>query len=464
MSEFEFNNEIVYSSQKAINDLYKIAENYIYLQSGADERIIPFEKYISRKIEILIASFLKSYPHENRNTQDLFSRIDKIYRNSLNFYEELLRNCIKASNTYKLGEVQGFYPAYGDTHNGGKTVSLVNFKGGSYFYKPRNLSIDIAYSESAAALFGYSTEQNILKISDSHGLVKRVPQFIDFSSKKSLSRFYFEYGRVFSFLYLLCASDMHSANIINSQISPIVIDCETLLDPLSKNCKDNLKEMILNIGVIPGSIVERSNQGESVDFSALAFRASPQKSFRPRLYLEDGKLKEEYLDIAPSKNIPYINKKSIPPKFFSSNFVDGCSSVLNNALQNKNQWVETIADNFSNCVSRIVLRDTHIYSSSLVSSLSLTGLESESNRLYRELSRQGNFDERIVFSEIQQIESGDIPYFNAGVDSLDLLGKGIRINNYFNKTGIDVCAERIYELSQKDIEDISSIIIDSFNR
>lgn len=55
-------------------------------------------------------------------------------------------------------------PGQGDTHNGGKTVSIIDTDAGQIVYKPRSLAIDTALSEFLQWLNGQLDEPLHIKV------------------------------------------------------------------------------------------------------------------------------------------------------------------------------------------------------------------------------------------------------------------------------------------------------------
>ncbi len=127
--------------------------------------------------------------------------------------------------------------AAGDTHNDGRSVSILCFGDTRVAYKPRSVALEGLYFEQAVALSRLTPEDPlraaaVLVLSDADGdygyceYVSGRPC----ATEDELRRFYRNAGRTLALLHVLGATDCHHENLIAVGDQLVLVDGETLFD------------------------------------------------------------------------------------------------------------------------------------------------------------------------------------------------------------------------------------------
>lgn len=149
----------------------------------------------------------------------------------------------------------------GDAHNGGRGVARVVFEEGAVAYKPRSLRATRVLRDLLSLLeerYGVSAEVFLPEVIDQgeYGWA----EWIDpepCRTAEDVADHYRRLGELQAVVWLLGATDLHSANIVASGGRPFLVDCETLLSPVSaatgrgRTRPEILRESPMSTGVLP---------------------------------------------------------------------------------------------------------------------------------------------------------------------------------------------------------------------
>ncbi|REH83893.1 hypothetical protein DOS63_07775, partial [Staphylococcus felis] len=280
-----------------INSLSKIKNVYSF-----------FEKYpvLLRKIANVFLNF-------NNNIIELLDNLKSDYNALCHFFEK------------DLGNLNNIKFSAGDSHNSGKSVSILNFENVTLIYKPKNLEINLAF-ENLTKKINEIAKNNILKSPKT--LVKEEYSYEEYitynicQNTKDLEKYYFNFGVLSSVLYYLNANDIHFENIICHQNKPVVVDLETLLQqPWSSRKQPNSVRNILNksfhrisrTSLFPNEEVSFGKDTNfGIDMSALTGKFKENAIQGSRIVNKNTdfiKYEPALLDFQGAKNIPYDDKK-----------------------------------------------------------------------------------------------------------------------------------------------------------
>nr|WP_249125137.1 type 2 lanthipeptide synthetase LanM family protein [Saccharopolyspora erythraea] len=147
----------------------------------------------------------------------------------------------------------------GDAHNGGRGVARVVFEEGAVAYKPRSLRAMRVLRDLLCVLeerYGVSAEVFLPEVIDQgeYGWT----EWIDpkpCRTADDVADHYRRLGELQAVVWLLGATDLHSANIVASGGRPFLVDCETLLSPVNgatgRTRPEILRESPMSTGVLP---------------------------------------------------------------------------------------------------------------------------------------------------------------------------------------------------------------------
>lgn len=122
----------------------------------------------------------------------------------------------------------------GDSHNKGKTVSIVYFNNNKkIIYKPRSLDLEKGFNKFLSYLDEIDTNTSTplykMKVisKENYGFSEFIEPK-DCNTENDVKNFYYKTGKLLGALFALNAKDIHHENIIAMSDNPIVIDLEAL--------------------------------------------------------------------------------------------------------------------------------------------------------------------------------------------------------------------------------------------
>ena len=160
--------------------------------------------------------------------------LDSIIKDAKTVNEELNTDFFKPEELVSL-EFDG-----GDTHNKGKTVTILRFKEGKVVYKPHSLANEKFFNGFISMMnsstdFGLKTIKNI--DFDTYGYQEFIETKLP-EKKYVIKEYYRKFGILTAASYFLTITDLHYENILVSYDSPVFFDIETLF-----KVKDESKEI-----------------------------------------------------------------------------------------------------------------------------------------------------------------------------------------------------------------------------
>ncbi len=168
-----------------------------------------------------------------------------------------------------------------DSHNGGRSVSVLRFGDRAIVYKPKELSCDVAWNEllrRVAAEGGPNLRA--LKVLERNGY-----GWVEFLEARAAPdgaaahRYAERCGALLATVHILLGSDCHSENLRASEEEPVLVDMETLLTPTpapgaQASPADQLvsrliSRSVLQTGLLPGwTIASRRRKFDDSGFGA----------------------------------------------------------------------------------------------------------------------------------------------------------------------------------------------------
>jgi len=148
-------------------------------------------------------------------------------------------------------------PGLSDSHNRGRTVTLIEFDGGRrVIYKPRS-----GKSESAwFSLLGWMNRNGFQPRLRLAGLLLRKDyywmEYLDVAScenEAALRRFYERMGALIAAAYLMKAVDCHRENVIAAGEDPVLVDIDAIWHVSSLTKTQSLADVLYRTGFFPNS-------------------------------------------------------------------------------------------------------------------------------------------------------------------------------------------------------------------
>ncbi len=329
--------------------------------------------------------------------------------------------------------------ASGDTHGGGRTVSIVTFDTGTQLvYKPRPVDCEAAWSRLAEWMRRrYDLRLHGLTVVDraTYGYVKFV------HPHEVADRDFTEVGQLAAALYLLNARDMHFSNIQHTEAGPVALDLETLLHPprqkstglqeTPRSAYRLLGESVYGTGILPLVVSKRGEHG-GVDIGFAGggevYGRSPFRRFR---------LENEFRadlrvvwdrdrgagELEPPPAISEDDARAVNRR--CAEMVDGFQIAYRAIAADVEAFGEQVRAQFGGCRVRYIHNPTVRYDQAL---RSLTGTEASANGeladglLKRVAIASPSAARALVESECQQLWETDVPYFLLHADGTDITG------------------------------------------
>lgn len=273
------------------------------------------------------------------------------------------------------GLLTSIEPALGDTHKGGRTVTLLHFGNRPIVYKPRSLDSDMALANLLCALNADAeTSIRVPRViqRDGYGWA----EFIEHrfcSNKQEIENFYFGIGAWAAVMLLLRGTDMHYQNLIASGPVPFIIDCETLFSPYpnpGETVSDATslavkatRNTVLNSMLLPWRNL--GSQGEtSPDISAIGALPSEQPEVLLPVFVDIGS-DDVRLDTKrfPALRTPKNHPMPDPePEAYINDIVAGFRNFSERmAKLDQEGALHSALRRFAGCEMRVVPRATQAY-------------------------------------------------------------------------------------------------------
>jgi type 2 lantibiotic biosynthesis protein LanM len=377
-----------------------------------------------------------------------------------------------------------------DPHRGGQTVAMLSFASASsssrthtVVYKPKDLRIDRAFQSLVASLPRPCLEDRPLRsitvvVREGYGYMEHVPHQIC-STDEELQVFYRNAGRLTALLHLLGCTDGHHENLIACAADLVLVDAETLFEPLhrddtkssdasgpSAGLFEQIGNSVLRLGLLP-QWEFIGTQRAPRDVSALGIDppSGPQRTGIGWIDLNTDGMRAGAIE--EPANVPL----SLPVGTGSPNrlrdFVEelcgGFESQLLAIAGNRDQWLadDGPLSRFRQLRRRYVPRPTWLYGWLLGRQVDPGSLRSD---VHQRLTLETLARSYLVFpekprdwplfaAEVDQLESFDIPYFEQSLESLDLpIPDGELIPNYFRTSGYEHARDKIRQLDRSTID------------
>ncbi|MEB6613501.1 type 2 lanthipeptide synthetase LanM family protein [Staphylococcus pasteuri] len=414
-------------------------------------------------------SMLEEYPVLFRlltqKTQNYINNIKYIISNFNNDKSDIIKEL--DYNFDKNIKITNISMDSGDTHNNQSvsTLTFNNFQ--KLIFKPRDMSIDIKFNSFIEWLNNHN--RKIVPIKTAKVLNKKNygwSENISFdycNNKNDIKTFYKVLGEQLAVLYLLNTTDIHYENIICSKNRPVLIDMETLfhhtlinddisISPSLSKAADLLNNSVLSTGILPLTTkgFDLSGTGNTENKTIPFEMENLQNSYTDNIKIK----KEKNTVLKPGENHPKIKNNIINITDYVSYIVDGFYNNYEFFLQNKSSIEKELTD-FKGLTIRKIFRNTQQYSSLLDLSYHPDFLRNQIDRdflfarLYQDAINDNSLTS-LISQEINQLNEGNIPFFNTLTNSKDIYINQKKLSNFFQNSGYKESIKKLHSLSWED--------------
>jgi type 2 lantibiotic biosynthesis protein LanM len=420
----------------------------------------------------LMIDLLEQYPVFTRL---LISKGQAWVSEQLLFFDRLEKDSFSKGNFYHLQSPKKIVSINGslsDPHHGNQSVRTIEYSnGGKLLYKPKPLQADVVF-EDLLSFANRSLDCNLphpdILVRDGYGWIEFIKRS---ESNRNDIRQIYDAGVLLGLLHVINATDCHHENIIWTEHSVCLIDCETILqakprqvNPLDRhNTLDiSFLDSCVRTGFVPSwSMNKRTFQ--SIDISGLSgFRCT---RLRTGIKNHIDKVKNNAQDDSQQ-----LTEADLSPFDFSSNHIkatlDGFSDSLN-LFKNNNDAIKDILSRVKPGVdTRYVFRATEVYDAILTYAMQPKHLKNGRqfsiciDLLARAFLKESDksFVEFVLNEEIKSLLSLDIPKFYSSSDSTVIFGTDSAYENFFVNSGKEYMIEKLHGLSDSVINQEKQIL------
>ena len=380
----------------------------------------------------------------------------------------------------QLGPVVTISPVLSDMQRGGRRVIGVTFANGlRLIYKPTDLGIDVAYNAFLTWLndHGAPVDLRPLRVLDfgTHGWIEYVTAD-GCAARAAVECYYRRTGALVCLVYLLQGIDCHAGNVIAAGEHPVLVDCETLLNPQPRTeeaPEDRwrvrthrlIRDSVLSSILLPQL---RASIPDGEVSSPCGFcdasEERPEHRVRWKWINTDRMVAVSELNQPqPGHNVPRL--AGVPARLGDhiEPLIAGFAATYNFLMA---QRVSLLAADgpltpFCGRFVRVVLRSTQVYSTILQEAMRPRCLhDGVDHSLNFELlarlplaSSERTIHWRALQAERQALLRHEVPFFAARTDEMSLLlENGERIENYFDCPSYDAMLTKLRNLNEQDLE------------
>ena len=436
----------------------------------SEERYRSFLKRLGQP-EVVLA-LLAEYPVLARQS---LLMIDQWRRFSFEFVRNLCADWPTICKAFALSEVEdGLLDLQGDAgdrHCDGRAVQLLVLRSGrKLVYKPRSLAADLRFQEllewcnQRGAQPAFRTLQ-ILDCGD-RGWTEFV-EHAECETEAQIERFYRRQGEYLALLHAIGANDIHFENVIAAGEHPMLVDLETLfhqrLPGLSPDpAGQGMSHSVISVRLLPRvSYVEGVNN--AIDFSALGARAGQEIPYPERRFESDGTdemhVRQGNSVIPKGTHRPTLRGVEVSLGSRGSDLMQGYLDMYRLLLAHRESLLSPAGPlgTFAEVETRFIARVSQVYFILLDHSFHPDFLRDglDRDRWFDGLWKQAQLFpglKRLIHAERAALFNNDIPLFHACPSSRDLVSSGgVRIENFFERTALDVAQERIRGMGPDDL-------------
>lgn len=347
------------------------------------------------------------------------------------------------------GPVADIEAGCSDPHRHGRTVFVLTFDSGDRIvYKPRDMSVDHAFSELVAWINTCGLSPALKEF----GVLNRVThgwmEYMEWKScqnQQEVEQYYQRIGMLLCLLYLLGGTDMHHENLIACGEMPVLIDLETVIypgtpryelfdSPLSSSI-DATQRTAIRSGLLPNKFVVVGGK-VAIDMSALG-GGEEHETPRPVAqwkYINTNAMvfKREVVHVKNRLDSRVmLHDTLLHPQDYQAEIFEGFRRFYHLLIQHRTELLaaEGPLARFVGCPIRSVMRATDTYGIVLERLCHPNFLRDGADRwLEMQFFKRPLLKASIppwvamqIEAEIVALERLDIPWFGTHTDSCDLL-------------------------------------------
>jgi type 2 lantibiotic biosynthesis protein LanM len=385
---------------------------------------------------------------------------------------------VRAFGPRAAGAPVALQTALGDPHKDGRCVAKLRFASGlEVFYKPRDLSLDVAFGGLLAELRRDGVHDDLwlpaLLARPGYGWVEGV-EARPAADAAEVERYFERGGALLCLAHLLDITDCHSGNVVAVGGHPVLIDLETVCHQRARDlderysdaerrARNTLAASVLGTGLLPEARLE----GElRVELGGLSPGAEAVLQIGQARWVDVGRdtMRREPMTVAVGDGAHQLTLDGamVSVRDHGAALRRGFERMARHAMARREAWCapEGPLAAFGTCDARFVFRGTLVYGA-LLSRLTAPDLAQQGidrSLLLEVLARPLlNADTAPTIWPLLAVERaamarGDVPHFSTPVAEAVLRVDGIApIAGYLQGPGLERLRRRVLDFGEADL-------------
>ncbi|MDT0303424.1 type 2 lanthipeptide synthetase LanM [Streptomonospora wellingtoniae] len=455
-----------------VTDLHEYRERSLLEGADSRARYAHFERIIASRS--YADSLTERYPGLLPELHRAAERFVRNLESLLSATEERLPDLRREFGLGADASITGVQTGKGDAHRGGKSVSVLEFSGGTRIvYKPRPMEVERAYHELARRMHAESgLPVGSLKVVPGRGCgweEYAAPEAVHDAA--GVAGFYRNTGVLLCLLHFLRAMDVHFQNIVRRGSVPYLLDAETLLavnasadedEHADNRAKDALSRSVKMVGLLPSVIENSRNESGVMDVGLLGYTQGQTSPFKSLVVVDSGRdtmrLELRNLPVGDSEPVPRLET----PEEEITMVVDGFEAAYDWISGRRHDFSRWVSELFGNVTVRFVAENTYFYTQLLRMGTHprlQDGTNAKRTLFHRVGIGRPHTPAPVLRAEIEDLVAGDVPYFALSTRGTEIYdSRGHRLGSYLKQTPIDSARELIESSSAADRRLNASII------
>jgi type 2 lantibiotic biosynthesis protein LanM len=365
--------------------------------------------------------------------------------------DERLRNYLGITEPLSL---DGIAVDSGDCHDHGRCVMIVSFNGIKTAYKPRNLNIHNLFYEVVREC---EKSPDFLPLHITKALCttdyafERFVETADCDDEEQVKRYFQRFGQILSLVWFMHGNDMHYENIIPSGEFPQIVDYETIATgsvdmsnastDAERKVQSSIRDSLAGSALLPTRRT-LNVQGESLDLSALDPHDQSITSPTPvpvDMDADDAHFEKRKVSFSKQGHVVHLCGQAVDPMQYREQILSGFDCGVRALAHIDRDMVRTMLAAPEYRV-RVLVRSTNDYARFLEFIHHPAALD-DMKRIDAILENLYVFpytNKGIFLSEYRQLIGGDVPMFQASLNSLSITDPdGTTITPVFKQTIAD---------------------------
>jgi len=332
--------------------------------------------------------------------------------------------------------------ASGDTHNHGKSTSIIETDVGKLVFKPHSCQIDVrAYDFMNRYFRDIIVMPKVFAYQDEFGAVEFLEKKIS-EGREATKKYYRALGGTAAVLKMLGSTDMHCENLFACEGKLALIDIETLLYPVAAPEKNAFH------------ILYGKKNAEELNHSVMNTHLLNGRVEMPQLKKDFSILN----NLDEDGSAPVIDGTRRSVLEFQEDFFSGFSEWYDRCLELRSQIRADVKAEFSGSVMRSIVWATRSYGdilrrlNSCYSYQSADYYASQLEKLPGILKREKiRVFPQVEDKEIRALMEHEIPFFYTYGDSKDLYSEGELIaSDYYDESAAERALSIIDEMNEAE--------------